>query len=196
MIPSRQFRVKHTGVITKDVIKQLLWIRGSYPFHTSSYFVRKEVMLEPVNIKRDIAILRKALIHGDFYYFAEGMSVRRLNSIGNFNSVLRGQGIDGKVRLSLSNIEYDQIFDKYTDYAYHKEISAFAFKSILEWSQYRPNEAISKLEELSLSYAKVRKELLYYQKIKYGMKYFKLKIGMKAGILHDVRGTDNGKHKK
>ena len=46
-IPEGQYRLHRTGAVEEDKLSDLLFLRrGGYPFHTSTYFIRKEVLEE------------------------------------------------------------------------------------------------------------------------------------------------------
>lgn len=116
----------YNGVICKDEIARLLWEGVGYPFQTSSYFFRKEIKTSLCNLDsflvRDVGLLKKAILFGDFFYLSDPMSVRRLNTIGNWNSRMDANGGVGRKKLLLSDFAMDKEFDSFTNYQYSSYI--------------------------------------------------------------------------
>ncbi len=133
VIPESYYGIKETGIVEEEELKECYWRRGGYPFHTSSYFYRREVLDVGFKHSRDIGILRKCLVLGSCYYINEEMSVRRLFSVGNWNSRLDKEGIYGRFLLAVSDIENDKNFDEFTNYKYSDFIRSRQFFQLAEF---------------------------------------------------------------
>lgn len=176
IIPDPFYQIE-AGVVDEKKLVDCLWGRGTYPFHTSSYFFRTAVVEDCINIYnfeigRDMRILRACLLKGLTFYFDDAMSTRRLWSIGNWNSRLRDSGIEGKINYQNSTCETELEFDKISEYKYHELIMTAIFKRIISWAPYRPEEAKEKFKTYNLTYSKIKKNLCLKNKIIFGIKYF------------------------
>lgn len=181
VIPEPMYRINASGVIHARDLKYHYWIGGGYPFHTSSYFYRRTVALSSFESPRDIGILRKCLVFGDCYFINEKMSVRRLWSIGNWNSRMAEQGIKGRYELMLSDLAYENEFDQYTEYKYHDYIVANRFMRLMGFAYYYIAEVRNDLKKYN-----IRPKILYHKVslgrfLRYEMEYF---FVMKVPLLY------------
>lgn len=153
VIPGNHYQIKE-GIIEDDVLCQAFWIRGGYPFHTSSYFVRRSVidrlLRDRVSIysyfNGDVNILRASFCEGKFYYMNEVMSKRRLFSIGSWNSRKMQWGLDKKVDFTKKQLRGEIIFNDYTNQKYADYIKVAIAKNILGWGIYDIREAQNQLK--------------------------------------------------
>ncbi len=157
VIPERWYKIRESNVIGKEELAQCFWERGGYPFHTSSYFYRSEIRNINFDHPRDIGILRKCLVIGDCYFINEAMSVRRLWSVGNWNSRLLEQGVEGRYQLMLHDIVADDCFDKLTEYVWHPYIVKQKLLSLLAYAQYHPYEIKMILKHSGIHPLKLRR---------------------------------------
>ncbi|MGN0620899.1 MAG: glycosyltransferase family 2 protein [Porcipelethomonas sp.] len=174
-IPEDIYKLHSSKIINETELLELYFLRGGYPFHTSSYFFRKKVLYEKVELVRDVGILRKCLINGSVYYFEETMSVRRLWTIGNFNSRLKKKGGQGRIALYKSNVNNDINLDKYTNGKYHNYIAYSVFENIINIGIHDSKEAIKLLKMYEISFFESTKILAPFSKLKFGIKYITLK---------------------
>lgn len=175
VIPESKYGLDNTTVLSKDELIQLYWIKGGYPFHTSSYFVRRSVLDVDLNLKRDVGILRKALICGKAYYCDKPMSVRQLFTEGNFNNRIRNQGKQGWIKLAKDNIESDYIFDDYTMGCYHDYITYGMLNGILTILKYDKSIAKDVKSQYNIKLFNSLKCLTFKKKIKTVLGYAFLK---------------------
>jgi glycosyltransferase involved in cell wall biosynthesis len=171
VIPENGYYLHGDGVISEEELKQCLWIRGGYPFHTCSYFVRRQVFNVDLEYPRDVGVLRKAFLCGLTYYFDEPMSTRRLWSIGNWNSRMREQGIDGWIKHVKGDCKAEEMFDIYTDYKYHGFITTYIWLMIVNLARYNPYRSKEILLQSQLSYWKIKKHFSIRIAIIQGIKY-------------------------
>ena len=171
IIPEGFYGITETGIIDKDILKNLLFVKLGCPFHTSSYFVRKEIFDSDIHFPRDIGIMRRSLYSGLTYYFNESMSTRRLWSIGNWNSRLKDAGEKGQVELLINDFESEKSFDKDTNLIYHDIIQVAELLRILQLAFYdvycSKNILIDYLGEIKKFDRFVFKEICIKQTIKY-----------------------------
>jgi len=173
VIPENYYFIRKTGVIKEEELAKCYWVYGDYPFHTSSYFYRRSIMDIELDYPRDVGILRKCLIKGSVYYIDEPMSVRRLWSIGNWNSTMKSKGIQGWYELMLQDNEAEDRFDQYTDYKYHDFIGVKRLIRFISYAQYPEyyNEVRQLLRKFNLSPWRVRKRISVYMFFKIQVKY-------------------------
>ena len=173
VLPADYYHIHETRVIEEKELAQCYFIRGNYPFHTSSYFYRKEIIDIELNYPRDVGVLRKCLVLGSVYFFDEPMSIRRLWSIGNWNSRMKDGGIHAWWKLRITDIVFEDEFDRYTDYLYHDFIRADMLKKFIEfvWCPKYRREAKKILRKYELTPWKVRKVLPINIFLKLEMKY-------------------------
>ena len=173
VIPEQYYKIEGSRVIEKEELAQCYWIRGNYPFHTSSYFYRRKILDMVLDYPRDVGILRKCFIEGSMYYIDEPMSTRRLWSLGNWNSRLKEGGVESRWKLALDVDAAEDRFDLYTKYAYHDYVSFARMNRFLEFiksAQYR-KKAKKVLRQYELSPWKIKKKLSLATFLKLQAKY-------------------------
>lgn len=177
VIPEDCYGVHGTKKLDRKEFAECLWIRGSYPFQTSSYFFRAKIMKEKMEVVRDVGVLMKAFLNGTVYYFDEAMSTYRLFSIGSFNEALKKGGTASHITLSKVSLNNFRIFNEYTNNKYRKYTDYRTYIDIMNIAKYDPCEAKKYLAEYNLSFFKVYKMMPSAEfKIKQGLKYFLLKF--------------------
>ena len=139
IIPANSYGLQQSCVLNEDQLIEILFIKTGYPFHTSSYFVRKEVFGFNIHYPRDIGILRKSLCVGFTYYFNEVMSIRREWSLNSWTSRLKNAGEEGYFRFLISKLEDEELFDKETNFKYHVPVLQAQLSRILEMCSYDIN---------------------------------------------------------
>lgn len=174
IIPGKQYRLTGSRVIKEQELAECYWVRGAYPFHTSSYFYRRNIINVDLDYPRDIGTLRKCLIKGWVYYIDEPMSVRRLWSIGNWNSTINSKGVQGWYKLMLQDNEAEERFDHYTNYKYHGFIEVNRLIRFIHYAQYGEyyDEIKQLLKKYNLSPWKVRKRISAYMFFELQIKYW------------------------
>ncbi len=127
--PEEKYGVEGSGIINQDRFADLMLSKGGYPFHTSSFFRRKELIEGEVfdklkdKINGDKRILYSALHMGNIYYIDKVMSHRRLFSIGNYNSRLLQKSQSEKWNIYLNELRAEVIFDKLSKGKFHEKIA-------------------------------------------------------------------------
>ena len=103
IIPEERLNINQDRVITQDEFSDILFVRGSYAFHTSSYFVTRELFFSEERKKMigkmngDQIIMSCSLLYGDVYYINEIMSHRRMMTIGNSHQRFAESSVEKKV---------------------------------------------------------------------------------------------------
>ena len=151
VIPEPKYNIRGTGILEGKELFLCYWIRGHYPFQTSSYFYRKDIISANFDDPRDIGILRKALIKGAIYYFDEPMSTRRLMSEGSWSSRLKEKGKQGDFEFTLGDIEEDEKYDRYTEFKYHNYIEAGSLIKLLDFADFKITEVRKQILDKNLS---------------------------------------------
>lgn len=126
-IPESYYGLKQDEMLNSLQVAHLLWECGGYPFHTSSYFIKSDMIVQNcmgnwTKMHRDIDYIKSAILGGGITYINKAMSVRRLNSSGNWNSRMKAQGRFAWINLTKKDIISDEKFDEFTNYKYHNII--------------------------------------------------------------------------
>lgn len=168
IIPEIQYGIKE-GKISDSVMSDALWVKGGYPFQTSSYFVRREVFFDKKNAAfmekfgRDRSTIQASFRIGKFYYKEDAMSCYRLSSFGSWNEKFNTSDIYDKITFWKKDIiERELYFDELTDFHYHAQIEAMVVKNVLGWCAYEPMEAKRILKNMGF---KISKKNTYVTKI-------------------------------
>lgn len=175
IIPCINIGLDENIVLSQDEFAHYIWQKG-YIFHTSSYFIRREVFDIPLDLARDEGLIRKSLIMGGVFYYSDIMSMRRLWTVGNFNSRLKSEGFAGRMRLLLSNMDNDIKVNEYTEGKYDYLILPSLFMSVLYWGWYNPQYAKEYIAEHCLYLHRVWRFLSIKQKVKGTIKYVLLYV--------------------
>lgn len=173
VIPEEWYHIHRTKVIEEGELLQCYYMRGGYPFHTSSYFFRRDVLDIKLEYPRDEGILRKCLILGSVYFLDEPMSTRRLWSIGNWSSRIKEGGIQASWNVVISTLVASDGFDQYTDYRYHDYIGAWRIMELTAYAKepkYR-SEIKRLLRKYDLTPWRVKKVLSLRMFLKLEIKY-------------------------
>lgn len=115
--PDEHYKIDKKGIYKSiDLVKKTYFF-VEYPFHTSSYFIRREIVTGENTyakwhngIEFDIEILRSASLCGDFYYLDECMSTRRGEVPDSYTVRINHAGKDGKIEF------YKRMVDKIDRY--------------------------------------------------------------------------------
>lgn len=127
VIPEDTYNIKKECILSDNDLARLLWEKDGYPFHTSSYFMRRTVCEKLLagmwtESSRDIDMLKAAALLGGVYYFGEVMSVRRLFVTGSWNDRLRIGGWQARVELCKKDLISDANYDIYSENKFHNII--------------------------------------------------------------------------
>ena len=116
----------NSEIIEQETFAEALIAKQSYPFQTSSFFLRASLIRENNNFfdfpgNGDEKIMRLCLNYGKTYFINEVMSCYRIQSVGSWSYRCKK---DKKIRLkSLSSLlELEEQFDKYSHYRFHNFI--------------------------------------------------------------------------
>ncbi|MBR4833498.1 MAG: glycosyltransferase [Thermoguttaceae bacterium] len=137
------------------------WIwksRITYPFHTSSFLVRREVLeaqfyrklAEKRLLNGDEVILRSAMIHGNIYYVDKIMSCRRLWTINNYNNRFKKKSDEEKLKFWLKTLDGDLLFNEMSEKRFDDRIVTYVYRRLLSMARtYDVERIITYLNELS-----------------------------------------------
>ena len=145
-IPKDVDLFKKSGIIRKCGIANLIWKKKTFPFHLSSYFIRKDVLTLTDALSEylflDIAILRRCLTCGDFYYINKIMSVRRMDAINGWSSNYRRSGKNTMIKVLDNNFYMDLATNDVLQGTYNKYIYPVLVQSYYKAYELRASEAI------------------------------------------------------
>lgn len=165
-IPEPDYCVR-AGIQDKEQLYRNIWIKGGYPFHTSSFVFQKKILEERYSkeaqfakyINGDQVYIRLALLKGDIFYLNEEMSCRRLMSVGNWNSTFLEKSIKEKLVYWKKCAQGEILFDKYSNYKYHSYIKIAVVNNVLSWVYYDVKEARNFLKKIKPSYELIVRNL-------------------------------------
>lgn len=161
VIPALKYHIHETGVISKRELAQYYFLRGAYLFQTSSYFYRREIVDMKFEYPYDQGILRKCFALGSVYYLDELMSVYRQWTVGSWTSRRRSEGISVSWNHVIRLNDFNDDFDRYTDYIYRDYIEAEKIRKFTVFARYQEYRCEGKkiLLKYGLTPWKVRKVL-------------------------------------
>ena len=165
----------NTGVISSEEFAELFFIRSSYPFHTCSYFIKKELLenvaYRNLNMNGDEKVLLSALNEGDLYYINKPMSCRRMMSKGSYNSNLIKKSVEERIQLVINSMFERQKFDILSGYKFHDEINICIINNI--YSLMRKHNS----KDVLCAFRKIEQELRYHfgKSLKCDIKYILIK---------------------
>lgn len=128
IIPEPRYGFSGDCFVTSEHMASLLYDTDGYPFHTSSYFVKREVLESNLSlilkgrINGDAVRMRTAMHLGNIYYIDSIMSHRRLWTVGNWNNRMKKLDHQKLIDYRVRNIEGEIIFDDVTGYKFHQWI--------------------------------------------------------------------------
>ncbi|MGP1433494.1 MAG: glycosyltransferase family 2 protein [Catonella sp.] len=137
-LPDNVCKSLETGIILRDEYAKLIYVDCGHPFHTTSYFIRKEILFSLMEGELssfkiwDYTVLMIALLGKGIFYYNEKMSVYRCDSISSI-----GTALDGSIYENESNYKFalnkckfllvlnDKLERKYEDIIYRSVIEEF-----------------------------------------------------------------------
>lgn len=128
IIPSQSYGLTKDCIICQSDMSKYLYEKEGYPFHTSSFFMKRELFLDDNYktlvsfINGDAVYLRLAMLQGPIYYIDKDMSCRRLMTIGNWNSRFQKSEDKIKINYHLRTIRGEQVFDRISNGVFHEYI--------------------------------------------------------------------------
>lgn len=171
VIPESKYGISRGGYQSDYDIADCLWQNGGgYPFHTSSYFIRRSALYDCMNgtmpcigfMNGDHIILRCALKAGSFWYIDEAMSYRRLWSIGNYNSRFLLIADSEKMRITLKMAEGNMLYDDYTYGRFHEWIKRYMSDILITTGIVDKKLMMCEINRMGLAYDECKK--LYRRK--------------------------------
>lgn len=138
--PSDACDIHRDILFTPEEMVCLMYRKDTYPFHTSSYMVRKDVLCEECyqQLKKyfngDACILHSAILCGQIYYIDEIMSCRRLLTIGNYNNRLKKMSNEERNLIRIKSINGRILFDVLSKHRFHDVMVPFIYKAIMQSS--------------------------------------------------------------
>lgn len=138
ILPDKVGADLETGIILRDEYAKLIYVDCGHPFHTTSYFIRKEILyaLMEGELSRfkiwDYVILRIALLGKGIFYYNEIMSVYRCDSISSLGTALDGSIYENEnnYKFALTKCEFDLVLNnklerRYEDIIYRSVVEEF-----------------------------------------------------------------------
>lgn len=142
MFPEKKYGIVE-GVNEKERICNAFWKvqLTAYVFHTSSYFVRRRVHDERLElydkdewisyVNGDVSVLWSSLNRGDFYYIGKTMSKRRLEVPGSYTVRLKEANDTIRYERWRRRIKGLVLYDEYSQYKFHEYIQFELVNSIM-----------------------------------------------------------------
>lgn len=122
-------------IVKKDsAVNNLYCTNKMYYFHTSSFFIRKEVLKLSYKLfgnAFDRNVQLAAAICGDFYYINKKMSMYRWLSNGSYTQNLKKLETSEYDNKMIHILEYDFIFDAYTNRQYHNQVMLRVYRFLI-----------------------------------------------------------------
>lgn len=118
------------GVINLKKYLDIASNYSSYPFQTTSYFMRMDVKRESANNPPpfagkfgvgDVPTMLFALMKGDMYYIDEIMTCYRLQAKGSWSSIV-SKNENRRIQHLKNLVEGYYLFDEYTNYEFHNQV--------------------------------------------------------------------------
>ena len=136
ILPEKNYFDLETGIILRDEFAKLIYLDYGHPFHTTSYFIRKEILyaLMEGELSRfkiwDYMILRIALLGEGIFYYNELMSVYRCDSISSLGTAFDGSIYENEnnYKFALAKCEFDLVLNDKLERRYEDII----YKSVVE----------------------------------------------------------------
>lgn len=138
ILPDKVGADLETGIILRDEYAKLIYVDCGHPFHTTSYFIRKEILyaLMEGELSRfkiwDYVILRIALLGKGIFYYNEIMSVYRCDSISSLGTAFDGSIYENEnnYKFALTKCEFDLALNdklerRYEDIIYRSVVEEF-----------------------------------------------------------------------
>ena len=137
-LPEKNCFDSESRIILRDEYAKLIYVNCGYPFHTTSYFIRREILysLMEGELSRfkiwDYVVLRIALLGKGIFYYNELMSVYRCDSISSLGTALDGSIYENEnnYKFALTKCEFDLVLNnklerRYEDIIYRSVVEEF-----------------------------------------------------------------------
>lgn len=181
-LPDVEYGLDETKVINDFDAAKLIFSHQGYPFQTSSYFYKNEIInsnLLPKNAY-DIHIVRACLDIGNFYFINDTMSCYRIEQENSYTSKVKKMGVKDLSSIILNELDEEIIFDNKTKRKYHniiyKDIKNTLIEMIVFYDEACANDFCEKhiihidiKDKLKIAYLSIKektKKLLHYDEIK------------------------------
>lgn len=157
-----------TGVINQnDFVKMLCC---GYPFHTSGYFIKSDVLLLSIKgldyFKRDRGVMFRAAIKNDVYYIDMPLSVRRYGAYDSWNERMKRNGKQGQIKLYCQDYLMEVAFDDITKGKFRDVIFPHAISLLSSIMTTDKKKASELIDFYSNTIGKDSFELFYYKFLK------------------------------
>lgn len=179
VLPSKDYGITKTGLISRDEYADLLFLKGGYPFHTSSYFHKTENVHSDffekfdAKVNGDQRISFSALCYGDVYYFDEVMSCRRMMTPGSYNDRLRKKSAEEVFAIRANSLKACIQFDHLSDGVFNKKIVESVYNRLYNYLfSFDTKMVFDCFKKISKDY-KFRRDVSLALSMRYvAMKYF------------------------
>lgn len=175
MYPDKEIYKINDGLFDEKTTMDALFVTGAYPFHTSSYFIRRDVyaLCDPLltYLNGDMAMLWVSAVNGSYYYIDDVMSHRRLMSKGSWSEAYR-YSVDKEFEVWGKSINAARLLDELSDKKHHIWLQAHIFKTILYLAYYADAPRARKLLRLFSGNGKENKVCLSMLGRGYVLKYY------------------------
>ena len=153
--PGAKLGLNFDQELTQNRLSDLFVKNKAYAFQTSSYFLRKELIYKEERIllaekmNGDEALLRVALLFGEYYYFNEVMShYRRMTGTSLTDKISRFSVME-KIKFQFNFLDGMILFDELSKRKYHKQTVYRVYAELLK---------------LLLQYTENKREIMQYKK--------------------------------
>lgn len=127
---------QETGTVDSDQLARRILEDQEWVYHTTSYFMRTELLREAVQkgygflanaLYPDHGMMLLGLYAGQFFYFDRSMSVYRMQAVGGLtnNSISRLERVERRRNRCLRGIRSIQDFDERTEHRYSEYVQSF-----------------------------------------------------------------------
>ncbi len=126
--PKKNDGLNTSKKISTNTFSKILFTKNTYPFHTSSFFVRKTLLdsslfnelIDLGKLNSDMVILLSCLNFKNIFYIDRVMSRRRLFTVNNYNSRFNMLNVEKKIHYYKKSLEGINEFDKLSGFKYQK----------------------------------------------------------------------------
>ncbi|MBQ4518409.1 MAG: glycosyltransferase [Clostridia bacterium] len=148
VIPGDGCGLHENKLLSKEELSDLLFIKGAYAFHTSSYFISKKVFVSEerqqlrTKMNGDQTIMYATLLYGNTYFINQIMSYRRLLTEGNWHQRYAQFSEKKQSQHHLNFCDGTLLFDEVSNGVYHDKIMYNAYLRLMSLSLQFNNDIV------------------------------------------------------
>ncbi len=175
--PDKDYDMRE-GYISEENMQKALWKLGGYPFQTSSYFLKREVIWELIKLGEsetwtayangDMQMLMISLCQGGCFYIDRVMSKWRQGNEGSYSSQKLQWTVEQHKEEFIKGLKRDELYDEYSHQHFHEYIVTARIRQILGKSKINGVETKENLKKFKVSitdilkYASKKEEFYYF----------------------------------